>query len=59
MHQIFGFNVNNIVISLAEKIPEAGIDGGGHECAGSIKYIEGLGEKVLNELLKEVKEMHE
>ena len=59
VHQIFGFNVNNIVISLAEKIPEAGIDGGGHECAGSIKYIEGLGEKVLSELLKEVKEMHE
>lgn len=59
VHQIFGFNVNNIVLSLAEKIPEAGIDGGGHECAGSIKYIEGLGEKVLSELLKEVKEMHE
>ena len=59
VHQIFGFNVNNIVISLADKIPEAGIDGGGHECAGSIKYIEGLGNKVLKELLNEVQNMHE
>ena len=59
VHQIFGFNVNNIVLSLAEKIPQAGIDGGGHECAGSIKYIEGLGKQVLTELLNEVTEMTE
>lgn len=57
VHQLFGFNVNNIVISLADKIPQAGIDGGGHECAGSIKYIEGLGKQVLTELLNEVSEM--
>ena len=25
-----------------EEIPEAGIDGGGHECAGSLKFVEGL-----------------
>lgn len=57
VHQIFGFNVNNIVISLADKIPQAGIDGGGHECAGSIKYIEGLGKEVLSQLLAEVQNM--
>ena len=49
--------MNNIVISLADKIPQAGIDGGGHECAGSIKYIEGLGKEVLNQLLAEVQNM--
>jgi RecJ-like exonuclease len=57
VHQLFGFNVNNIVISLADKIPQAGIDGGGHECAGSIKYIEGLGKEVLSQLLNEVQNM--
>ena len=57
VHKLFGFNVNNIVISLADKIPQAGIDGGGHECAGSIKYIEGLGKEVLNQLLAEVQNM--
>ncbi|MBQ2962904.1 DHH family phosphoesterase [Methanobrevibacter sp.] len=57
VHKMFGFNVNNIVISLADKIPQAGIDGGGHECAGSIKYIEGLGKEVLNQLLSEIQNM--
>lgn len=42
---------------MAERIPSAGIDGGGHECAGSIKYIEGLGEEVLSEIVREIKEM--
>ncbi|GAA5818028.1 MAG: DHH family phosphoesterase [Methanobrevibacter sp. CfCl-M3] len=44
----FGFNLNEIVWDLAIEIPEAGIDGGGHECAGSIKFIEGLSKNVLN-----------
>ncbi|MDR2624468.1 MAG: DHH family phosphoesterase [Methanobrevibacter sp.] len=44
----FGFNLNEIVWELSKEIPEAGIDGGGHECAGSIKFIEGLSKKVLN-----------
>ncbi|WP_297980732.1 DHH family phosphoesterase [uncultured Methanobrevibacter sp.] len=57
VHQMFGFNVNNIVITLADKIPQAGIDGGGHECAGSIKYIEGLGKEVLTQLLNEVQNL--
>jgi RecJ-like exonuclease len=48
VNEKFGFNLNEIIWQLAEEIPEAGIDGGGHECAGSIKYIEGLSQKVLN-----------
>jgi len=40
-------------------IPSAGIDGGGHECAGSIKYIEGLGEEVLSEFVNEIRNMSE
>ena len=36
----------------------AGIDGGGHECAGSIKYIEGLGKEVLMGAVKEVESMN-
>ena len=57
VNEQYGFNVNDIVSVLAERVPSAGIDGGGHECAGSIKYIEGLGEDVLTELVKEIKNM--
>ncbi|MDR2831113.1 MAG: DHH family phosphoesterase [Methanobrevibacter sp.] len=44
----FGFNLNEVIWDLVEEIPEAGIDGGGHECAGSIKFIEGLSKEVLS-----------
>ena len=57
VNEQYGFNVNDIVSVLAERVPSAGIDGGGHECAGSIKYIEGLSEDVLSELIKEIKAM--
>ena len=57
VNEEFGFNVNDIVSALAERIPSAGIDGGGHECAGSIKYIEGLGEEVLSQVVNEIKSM--
>lgn len=59
VNERFGFSVNNIVPKLAEMIPSAGIDGGGHECAGSIKYIEGLGEEVLSEFVNEIRNMSE
>ena len=58
VNEQFGFSVNTIVDNLAERIPSAGIDGGGHECAGSIKYVEGLGEEVLSEFTNEVKSMN-
>ncbi|WP_405305256.1 OB-fold nucleic acid binding domain-containing protein [Methanobrevibacter sp.] len=57
VNEEYGFNVNDIVSVLAQRVPSAGIDGGGHECAGSIKYIEGLSEEVLSELLKEIQAM--
>ncbi|MBQ6099243.1 MAG: DHH family phosphoesterase [Methanobrevibacter sp.] len=53
----FGFNVNDIVSTMIERVPSAGIDGGGHECAGSIKYIEGLGEEVLYKVVEEIQSL--
>lgn len=47
VNEIFGFNLNTIILKLVDEIPEAGIDGGGHECAGSLKFVEGLSKKVL------------
>lgn len=57
VNEMFGFSVNNVVSELSEEIPSAGIDGGGHECAGSIKYIEGLGEDVLSNFISKVENM--
>ncbi|MDO5849096.1 MAG: DHH family phosphoesterase [Methanobrevibacter sp.] len=57
VNEMFGFSVNTIVSELAEDIPSAGIDGGGHECAGSIKYLEGLGEDVLDDFVDKIKNM--
>lgn len=57
VNEKYGFNVNDIVTSLAGQVPAAGIDGGGHECAGSIKYIEGLGEEVRLKIVKEIQNM--
>ena len=33
------------------------LDGGGHECAGSLKFVEGLREKVINRFSEIVREM--
>ena len=57
VNEQYGFNVNDIVDELAKKVPSAGVDGGGHECAGSVKYIEGLGEDVLKEIVLEIQSM--
>jgi archaea-specific RecJ-like exonuclease len=54
VHKKFGFNLNKIIWKLQENIPEAGIDGGGHEVAGSIKFVEGLSEKVLGSFAEEI-----
>lgn len=59
VNEIFGFNLNEIIQKLIVNIPEAGIDGGGHECAGSIKYIEGLSSEVLNDFTNEIAIMQE
>jgi len=57
VNEKFGFNVNDIVSNLAIKVPTVGVDGGGHECAGSVKYIEGLGEDILSQIVNEVKSL--
>jgi RecJ-like exonuclease len=54
VNEKFGFNLNTIILRLAEEIPEAGIDGGGHECAGSLKFVEGLSKKVLSGFAQKV-----
>ena len=54
VNEQYGFNVNEIVSKMIELVPQAGVDGGGHECAGSIKYIEGLGEEVLYKVVEEI-----
>jgi RecJ-like exonuclease len=54
VNQMFGFNLNTIITKLDGEIPEAGIDGGGHECAGSLKYVEGLSKKVLGAFAEEI-----
>ncbi|MCL2687191.1 MAG: DHH family phosphoesterase [Methanobrevibacter sp.] len=54
IHKTFGFNLNEIIWKLQDKIPEAGIDGGGHEVAGSIKFVEGLSKEVLGSFVNEI-----
>ena len=57
VNEEFGFNVNDIVSTMIKRVPSAGIDGGGHECAGSIKYIEGLGEELLYKVVEEIQSL--
>jgi RecJ-like exonuclease len=54
VNELFGFNLNTIILKLMEEIPEAGVDGGGHECAGSLKFVEGLSKEVLQAFASEV-----
>ncbi len=54
VNEIFGFNLNTIISKLMVEIPEAGVDGGGHECAGSLKFVEGLSKEVLQGFAEEV-----
>lgn len=54
VNEMFGFNLNIIISKLIDEIPEAGIDGGGHECAGSLKFVEGLSKRVLEAFAGEV-----
>ncbi|RAP45298.1 DHH family phosphoesterase [uncultured Methanosphaera sp.] len=53
----FDFNLNNVITKIQEEIPQAGADGGGHEVAGSLKFVEGLQEEVLNLFIEEVKNL--
>ncbi|MCS3922340.1 RecJ-like exonuclease [Methanococcus voltae PS] len=55
--ETFSFNLNLIVTQLMEEIPESSLDGGGHECAGSLKFVEGLRSKVLDRFFEIVESM--
>ena len=57
VNEQYGFNVNEIVAEMIVKVPQAGVDGGGHECAGSIKFIEGLGQEVLYKVVEEIQSL--
>jgi archaea-specific RecJ-like exonuclease len=54
VNEIFGFNLNQIIQELMVEIPAAGVDGGGHECAGSLKFVEGLSKEVLKAFANQV-----
>ena len=54
VNELFGFNLNTIILKLMEEIPAAGVDGGGHECAGSLKFVEGLSKEVLQGFASEI-----
>ena len=47
-----GFATNDFITHLNKTVPEAQIDGGGHDFAGSVKFIEAAHDKILEELKK-------
>ena len=53
----FEFNLDDVITKIQEEIPQAGADGGGHEVAGSLKFVEGLEEEVLALFTQEVKNL--
>ncbi|MCI5866565.1 MAG: OB-fold nucleic acid binding domain-containing protein [Methanosphaera sp.] len=54
----FDFNLNNVITKIQQELPQAGADGGGHEVAGSLKFVEGLRDEVLELFIKEVKDLN-
>ncbi|WP_456321183.1 OB-fold nucleic acid binding domain-containing protein [Palaeococcus sp. (in: euryarchaeotes)] len=50
----YNFDLNMIIPKLQELLPAAGIEGGGHSFAGSIKFFEGMRKEVLEEFAKQV-----
>ena len=52
--QVYNFDLNLIIKVLQEKLPDAGIEGGGHSFAGSIKFFEGKRKEVLEEFAKQI-----
>jgi archaea-specific RecJ-like exonuclease len=51
--------VATIIKNLQEKFPEANVDGGGHECAGAIKFVSAHRDAVLEEVKNMLKELPE
>lgn len=52
------FNVNNIVEELKNKIPHTFSDGGGHEHAGTVKFVVAAGKEVKEFVISEIKRMN-
>ena len=51
--------VATIIRNLQEKFPEANVDGGGHECAGAIKFVSAHQDAILEEVKNMLKELPE
>lgn len=50
----YKFDLNEITQKLKKKLPDAGIKGGGHSYAGTIKFFQGKQNDFLEELKKEI-----
>jgi RecJ-like exonuclease len=51
-------NIPKMVRELRDEIPGGGISGGGHLVVGSIKFVEGMREKVLEGLIEKISRVH-
>ena len=51
--------VATMIKNLQEKFPEANVDGGGHECAGAIKFVSAHRDVILEEVKTMLKELPE
>ncbi|NOZ59268.1 MAG: hypothetical protein GXO66_06815, partial [Euryarchaeota archaeon] len=55
----FKLNLNHLVAELAEDLPGAGVTGGGHEVAGSIKFVAGYRRQVLEKLAEKIAKLRQ
>ncbi len=49
--------VDTIIKNLQKKMPEANVDGGGHECAGTIKFVSAHLDNIIEEIKTMLKEL--
>lgn len=47
--------IAKIISHLQAKMPQANIEGGGHECAGTIKFVSAHAEKILEEIKEQIR----
>ncbi len=53
----YGFNLNDIIEEIKREVPNSGVDGGGHEVAGSIKFVEGYRKSVLEKFVEKISKL--
>lgn len=51
------FPVEKIINSIKEKFPHANADGGGHECAGAIRFVSAHADAILEHVKEEIKSL--